>query len=133
MTRRAAVVERPIDVAALMAEAADPSVGAVSVFLGTVRDVGEQFSWGNVSSVSADAEAGDTLIFVATQDGESSSTPPDGMVERADYPDGNTLTLADEVVGSAGSASRSGGGVDRGHRLRSLAARHRQDRRRSAC
>ena len=41
MSRRAAVVERPIDVAALMAEVADPSVGAVSVFVGTVRDVNE--------------------------------------------------------------------------------------------
>lgn len=36
---RAALVTRPIDVSALIAEVADHSCGAVSVFLGTVRNV----------------------------------------------------------------------------------------------
>lgn len=36
---RASLVTLPIDVAAITAEVADPSCGAVSVFLGTVRNV----------------------------------------------------------------------------------------------
>ena len=35
---RSAIVERPIDAAALIAEVSSPQCGAVSVFLGTVRD-----------------------------------------------------------------------------------------------
>ncbi|HUR92706.1 MAG TPA: molybdenum cofactor biosynthesis protein MoaE [Gemmatimonadaceae bacterium] len=38
---RAALVTRPIDVAAMIAEVADPSCGAASVFLGTVRNVND--------------------------------------------------------------------------------------------
>lgn len=38
---RAALVSRPIDFAALVAEVADHSCGAVSIFLGTVRNVHE--------------------------------------------------------------------------------------------
>ena len=38
---RAALVTRPIDVAALIAEVSDHSCGATSVFLGTVRNVNE--------------------------------------------------------------------------------------------
>lgn len=38
---RSALVNRPIDVTALIAEAASPGCGAVSVFLGTVRDNSE--------------------------------------------------------------------------------------------
>lgn len=38
---RAALVTRPIDVSALIAEVTDPSCGAVSVFLGTVRNVND--------------------------------------------------------------------------------------------
>jgi len=38
---RIAVVERPIDVAALIAEVGDDSCGAVSVFLGCVRDTND--------------------------------------------------------------------------------------------
>lgn len=38
---RAAVVARPIDVTALIAEVTDPACGAVSIFLGTVRNVHE--------------------------------------------------------------------------------------------
>ena len=36
---RAALVSRPIDVSSLIAEVADVSTGATSVFVGTVRDV----------------------------------------------------------------------------------------------
>lgn len=35
---RSAIVERPIDPAALIAEVSSPQCGAVSIFLGTVRD-----------------------------------------------------------------------------------------------
>ena len=38
---RTAVVDRPIDVAALIAEVGDDSCGAVSVFLGCVRDIND--------------------------------------------------------------------------------------------
>ena len=38
---RAALVTRSIDVAALIAEATDPSCGAISIFLGVVRNVHE--------------------------------------------------------------------------------------------
>ena len=38
---RAALVTSPIDVAALIAEVSDPSCGAASVFLGTVRNVND--------------------------------------------------------------------------------------------
>jgi len=38
---RVALVDRPIDVAALIAEVSDESCGAVSVFLGAVRDVND--------------------------------------------------------------------------------------------
>jgi molybdopterin synthase catalytic subunit len=38
---RAALVTRPIDTAALIAEVADIATGATSVFIGTVRDVNE--------------------------------------------------------------------------------------------
>ncbi len=38
---RAAIVERPIDVTALLAEVASPAHGASSLFLGTVRDVND--------------------------------------------------------------------------------------------
>ncbi len=39
--RYAAIVDRPIDVAALIARVSDDGVGAVSVFLGTVRDIND--------------------------------------------------------------------------------------------
>ena len=38
---RAALVTRPIDVSALIAEVADVSTGATAIFVGTVRDVNE--------------------------------------------------------------------------------------------
>jgi len=38
---RTAVVDRPIDVAALVAEVTAPANGALSVFVGTVRDVND--------------------------------------------------------------------------------------------
>ncbi|HWZ57572.1 MAG TPA: molybdenum cofactor biosynthesis protein MoaE [Gemmatimonadaceae bacterium] len=38
MTVRSAVVDRPIDCAALLAEVADPSTGATALFVGTVRE-----------------------------------------------------------------------------------------------
>lgn len=38
---RATLVDRPIDAAALIAEAGDPSCGATSVFLGCVREVND--------------------------------------------------------------------------------------------
>ena len=38
---RIAVVDRPIDVASLIAEVGDDSCGAVSVFLGCVRDIND--------------------------------------------------------------------------------------------
>jgi molybdopterin synthase catalytic subunit len=38
---RTAIVDQPIDVAALIDEAADDSCGAITVFLGCVRDVNE--------------------------------------------------------------------------------------------
>jgi molybdopterin synthase catalytic subunit len=38
MTIRTAIVERPIDAAALLAEVADPSTGATALFVGTVRE-----------------------------------------------------------------------------------------------
>ena len=38
---RTAIVDRPIDVAALIDEAGDDSCGAISVFLGCVRDVND--------------------------------------------------------------------------------------------
>ncbi len=38
---RTAVVDRPIDVAALVAEVTAPANGAVSLFVGTVRDVND--------------------------------------------------------------------------------------------
>src|SRR5574338_312943 len=38
---RSSLVDRPIDVSALIAEAGDASCGAVSVFLGCVRDVND--------------------------------------------------------------------------------------------
>ena len=38
---RTAIVDRPIDVAALMREVASPSCGAVSCFVGTVREVND--------------------------------------------------------------------------------------------
>jgi len=38
---RTALVDRPIDVASLIAEVSDDSCGAVSVFLGCVRDVND--------------------------------------------------------------------------------------------
>ena len=38
---RVAIVHRPIDASALLAEASDSSLGAVTLFLGTVRDVND--------------------------------------------------------------------------------------------
>jgi molybdopterin synthase catalytic subunit len=38
---RVAVVDRPIDVSALLAEISDPACGAVTLFLGTVRDTND--------------------------------------------------------------------------------------------
>ena len=38
---RTAIVERPIDVAALMREVASPACGALSCFVGTVREVND--------------------------------------------------------------------------------------------
>jgi molybdopterin synthase catalytic subunit len=38
---RVAIVDQAIDVSALLAEIADPACGAVTLFLGTVRDVNE--------------------------------------------------------------------------------------------
>jgi molybdopterin synthase catalytic subunit len=38
MTVRSAVVDRPIDCAALLAEVADPSTGTTALFVGTVRE-----------------------------------------------------------------------------------------------
>lgn len=38
---RAGLVEHPIDPAALLREVADPSVGAICLFLGTVRDLND--------------------------------------------------------------------------------------------
>jgi molybdopterin synthase catalytic subunit len=39
--RRSAIVNRPIDAAALIAEVSAPECGAVSLFLGTVRDTND--------------------------------------------------------------------------------------------
>ena len=41
MSARTRLVERPIDVAALVAEVSAPEMGAASVFIGTVRDVND--------------------------------------------------------------------------------------------
>jgi molybdopterin synthase catalytic subunit len=39
--RRSAIVDRPIDAASLMAEVSRPNCGAVSLFVGTVRDTSD--------------------------------------------------------------------------------------------
>ena len=52
---RTAIVSRPIDTAALLAEVAHPSTGATSLFVGTVREVNEDRG---VTGIDYEAYAG---------------------------------------------------------------------------
>ncbi len=72
---RAALVERPIDLAALMREVADPSCGATSLFTGSVRDVNDGREVRGVDYQAYRAMAERELRAIATAAEQRFGTP----------------------------------------------------------
>lgn len=64
---RSAIVERPIDPAALIAEVSSPQCGAISVFLGTVRDENDGRAVDGIDYTAYTAMAEEVLASIVAE------------------------------------------------------------------
>ena len=104
---RAAIVTRPIDVAALIGAVSSVSSGATSVFLGTVRDVNDGRAVTGMEYTAYDAMASAELLKIAGEAAERF----DGAVVAVEHRVG-TLALGEVSVAIAAAHAHRSAALD---------------------
>lgn len=104
---RAALVQHPIDVMALLAEVGDRASGATSLFLGTVRDVNEGRDVTGIDYTAYDAMAVREMTRIVEEAASRFHTPHIVVEHRVGY-----LALTDVSIAIAVSHARRAPAMD---------------------
>lgn len=104
---RIALVQRPIDVAALLAEVSSASSGATTLFLGTVRDVNEGRAVSGIDYSAYDTMAVREMQRIAAEAMERFGTPHIVLEHRVGF-----LALTDVSIAIAVSHARRAPAMD---------------------
>lgn len=103
---RAALVDRPIDAAALLAEVADPARGAICSFVGTVREEHDGRAVTGLQYDCYEAMAARELALIVTEAGDRFGGPAIAVEHRL-----GALAVGDVAVAIAAAHARRGNAI----------------------